>query len=205
MKLRLALVVLVLANLLFFVWSQFEGKPEPAASNIGAVGNVQVAAASLRPRTHCQRLGPFADTAGAEAAAAALGAHGLQTQVQRREALRVTRWVVRIMGLDTRAARDTAIARLRRAGVVDTAVIVSTSGDAQLYVGMFSEADAMHRRVQVIERAGYRTAVDERQQTVQEYWVNAELATQAAPPAPAALGIVAPGRPGAIPPAWDNC
>jgi hypothetical protein len=207
MKLRIALIVLVLANVLFFGWSQLEGKPATRGATPVADGTLDLAAAGTRPRTQCRRFGPFSDEASASAAQAALGMRGLQTRLQQHEAVRPTSWAVRLIGLDSRAARDAAVLQLRRAGVRDTAIIVSTSGDTQLFAGVFREAAGVKHRVAQIQRAGFQTQVDELLQTVQERWISTELSVQAVAPTAAELGIApsAATAAGATTPAWDSC
>jgi hypothetical protein len=204
MKLRIALIVLVLANLLYFGWSRMEGKPVTSPAAPVADGVLKLTAAGLRPRTRCQRLGPFADEAGATAAQSAMSARGLLTGLQQREAVRATSWAVRVVGLDTRVARDAAVAQLRRAGVRDTAIIVSTSGDTQLFAGVFREPAGVKRRVALVQQAGFQTQVDELLQSVHEHWVSAELDVNATGPAASELGLQ-PAADGVAAPAWDNC
>jgi hypothetical protein len=205
MKLRIALIVLVLANVLFFGWSRLEGKSETRAAASSADGVLKLVAASTRPTTQCRRFGPFPDAASASAAQSVLNARGLQTGTQQREAVRATSWAVRIVGLDSRAARDSAVLQLRRAGIRDTAIIVSTSGDTQLFAGVFREPAGVKRRVAVIQRAGFQTQVDELLQSVQEHWIRAELSVKAVAPSAAELGVVPVADTGVATPAWDNC
>jgi hypothetical protein len=205
MKLRIVLIVLVLANVLFFGWSRMEGRPVAASTAPAVDGVLSLAVASARPRTHCQRLGPYLDESGASAALAALTARGFQAQVKQLEALRVTSWNVRVVGLGSKAARDAAEARLRRAGVSDTVVIQSTSGDIQLYAGVFRDAAGVKRRIATIENAGYHAQADEREQRVLERWINTELGVQATAPTLTELGLTPPTATGAAAPAWDSC
>jgi cell division protein FtsN len=200
---RIALLLLLLANLLFFSWAHMNDGNTADRLAPASSGGIRIASASSRPRTHCQRLGPFPDDNAAVAARSALAVRGLQTQLLQQQRQQLTGWAVVVSSFDSQSARDAAITRLRRAGVRDAAATSSAQGDPGLLAGVFDDQNAANARAATVERAGFKSRIEAREAQVLEHWVSVEISVAATPPGIEELGLTAPAT--ATAPAWNSC
>ena len=142
----------------------------PAA---GASAPTQVPAVADNIR--CVSVGPFSDIAIAAKAASALQARGF-LPVQRAAAGESwSAFWVYIGGVTDSAAADKVFKALDRSGIKDAHLMPESSDGRRISVGLFTERDRAERRVQAIEKLGFKAELEERKQPETTYWVDLAL------------------------------
>lgn len=198
---RIAVAVLLLANVLFFGWGLLLDGGRSNGQRYPDGGGLKLASASLRPLTRCQRFGPFTDMNLAFSATAALGARGVKVEPIQAERRVTDKWTVFVTSAENRAARSAAMTALRRRGVRDVALIRSDAGE-RLAAGVFESEAGATERAAVVEKAGFQAAVEGNEHTVAERWLSAELSVNAGLPGYEDLGLAGDLVPR---PAWGDC
>ena len=176
---RIAAVLLVLANIAFFAWSRYGAPPQTAAE--GVLVRVSepeklkiVPPAEVRVSTlaGCLELGPFtpAESARAEKALEALG---LGPRLAQRRAEETVGWWVFIPSQGSRQGALKKAAELKAMGVNDY-YIMGEEGDSPwaLSLGVFRSEQAALARLAALRDQGVRTAlVGSRDTVLPKVWL----------------------------------
>ncbi len=123
----------------------------------------------------CQRLGPFANNADAEAklrAVAGLSASGRIIAAEETEARGY--WVYLPSSRDGDDARDVALAKARQlsaAGVRDYYVVTAGERENTISLGMFRDAINADKRVAQVAALGFYPKREERGDKLTRYWI----------------------------------
>jgi hypothetical protein len=190
-------LALLLANILLVAW-QFWSTP-PAVDPFALHGEKAVrdlrlypAAAGARPAAPrpgapapgmgqilrgagCFRIGPFPETAGAEAVRKSLGPAGVEGRVSTDEGqVWVGHWV-QLEKLGDRAVAEGAVARLGAAGVPE-AYVVEASPPFSVSLGVFRERDRADKVAGIARGLGYTPVVTDRFRSGTQFWVGIALA-----------------------------
>lgn len=181
---RALLYTLILVNLLFFAWSQWIDAPRPGPHRSSPMQTLAMAATDDRVTTRCASLGPLATAVDSAALRTALQARNLLSRERQQSSQEIEGYWVYIDKLSDAADRDRALRRLNRFGVRDAAALGSTG---QVSVGLFSEKTGADKRAAAVRAAGFEPAIEVRQHTVDQYWLDVDLASDVPLPAVAAL------------------
>jgi hypothetical protein len=196
---RIAVGALLLFNLLFFGWAKLsDSKLSPTVSAPQLAALQLIPAHGLLP-TRCMSLGPFTSNALLTAPTAALSAAGLFSRARRAEHSVSSGWWVYVGGQNSGAQRRLAMTRLRRAGVTEIAEITLAPGDERISAGIFSDHErAMFTAAKVIT-ARLTPTVEERTSSTSDWWLDADIKREVAPPAVSTLKTTVAGL------AWSEC
>jgi len=181
---RVILLLLVLANLLFFAWANWIDRPAPRV-RMAPVPALQLASASAaRARgaaERCRSLGPYADESGAAAATATLTRRGISAHTRRVDATASDGYWVYIVAPEP-ALQQRVLQQLARAGVRDAAVVANDAAGARVSAGVFSEQQGAEARAAAVRRAGLEPVLEARHKTTSAWWLDLRLsATDVAP------------------------
>lgn len=179
---RVFFLLLVLVNLLFFGWSNWIDRPTPRA-RAAAVPALKLAAASspAEPSAmRCRSLGPYDDESAAGAAAKVLTQRGLTARSRRADITSIEGYLVYIFASDE-AQQRRALRQLERAGLRDAAAINDEAHGRRVSAGLFSEHKRAEERAEAVRRAGLEPAIEERQKSVSQWWLDVSLAATAPP------------------------
>jgi hypothetical protein len=179
---RIALYCLALANLLFFAWANWVDVPATSATSGPGVASLQLAPGPVVPTSRCLSLGPFETAETADAVTAALAARGIVTRARQTERQVPDGFLVYVEGLESPAVRQQAIRRLARAGITDAAELPPSVAIDRISVGLFSAQDGAQQRVARVRAAGFDPKVENRQRTIADRWLDADLKSGVNPP-----------------------
>ncbi len=123
----------------------------------------------------CLRIGPFDTQSDTRDALKALAPHVAAIQYRQEQTTQSTGWWVYLPPL---SSRDQALAMARKLsakGVSDYYVV--TAGDRQntISLGLFHDQDNARRRQQKLVDLGFQPQVQERTETLPQYWVDIAL------------------------------
>jgi hypothetical protein len=168
--LRLLVVVLAAANLLYFGWSHWAAKPGPELTAV-AIPVPQAAKPSARPAPApppCATLGPFADEMAAAQAEKLLARSGWHPQ--RRSASEEVNdgWWVYVRNASTVAQARTLDA-IRRSGLRD-AFAMTDDTEFRVSVGLFSEEPRAQDRAARVQKLKLDAEVKERHKQQPVTW-----------------------------------
>jgi hypothetical protein len=204
-RVRTVVLLLVVANLVFFGWAHWIDVPAqakgvtsaPPASSAPQATKVAAAGA-----TRCKSLGPFTMSDAASRAAAALLAKGIASQT--RQAMRTVPdgFLVYVAGFANTAEEQKALQRMGRAGLNDAIGVTEPGQDPRIIVGVMPSEDQADERVALVQKSGFKAQVEPRQRQENDSWVDAKLGTQV--PLPGVNDLVATPDP-ANPPGWGEC
>lgn len=205
------LFALVLANVAFFGWAHWIDTPEPSPPPVQdksvptlALASSPGSRAMLGQR--CRTLGPFADPATAQAAAAALRARGISTRDRTVERSVEDGYWVYISDLGSVADQRRALARLERAGIEDASLMSDAEDAGRISVGIFSEQARAVRRAEQVRALGFRPILDLHQRVQRAFWLDMGLrADQPEPPVTALQGAGAEAGAGGKAIAFADC
>ncbi len=168
---RIAVFVLIAANLLYLGWSRWVGDDETRLTAVAATGTAPRAAPAqpaAAPPPPCASLGPFIDDALAQQAQQKLEAAGWG--VLRRTVNEESRqgWWVHVPNAD--AARQVrTLNAIRRAGIND-AFAMPDDPEFTVSVGVFSEEARAEDRAAQVQRLKLDALVSERRQSHSAVW-----------------------------------
>lgn len=206
-------LLLILANVLYFTWSQFidldftasspTAEREASGRNILLAAEVlsadqpsadQAPTAPTAPRTsgECISVGPFPSLAEATRAAATLAAAGFESKQRIEQGELWAGYWVYVSDLGVAGAADSAIRQLRERGVNDVFLL---PGDAApvLSLGVFVDPQRAQRRAQTARDLGLKVRIEDRKRTGSLYWIDA-TSTQSRQPLDPAMFPPEPGK-----------
>lgn len=191
-------LLLILANFVFFGWSQFVDvpveqqpvvltqdttprlqlateRPEQTASPLSEAPASGAESAPAAASSRCVSVGPFQDLAAAAQAAASLqgGGFAARQRIERGEV-----WVgywVSVPDFPNQAAAEQAMAKLRAGGLTDVYILPGEGQRRVLSLGIFSEVARAQRRVDEARQLGFEPQVSDRKREGSVYWIDVDL------------------------------
>jgi SPOR domain len=190
---RVAVYVLVLANVLFFGWAHWiDVPPPPPPSSIAGLPQltlvselppdkrVALAAAQKlaleKAAQVCVSVGPFDDPAVAGQAAALLKGKNFEPRQRTVEDPAVRRFWVYLQGFSSDASELRALHRLERAGIDDAEAMPADAGGRKVSLGLFTDKVRAARRARAVRTLGFNPAMSERLLPGTVYWLDLTLA-----------------------------
>ena len=195
---KLALAVLLLANIAWYGWTHWVATPdEPAATAAAADGKGLVLAREAAPAkpqvrvderpNHCLSLGPFTDLTDAARASALLRENKLLPRQRAGEGVVWKEYWVTLENLPDRTAANAIIERLRRAGVGDAYAMPGDGRDVTISLGLFSERQRALRRIDDAKAIGLEPRIVDREREGTVYWIDVDVVPPAVLPDAARL------------------
>lgn len=162
---RIVVMVLVAANLLYFGWSHFVGGQQPVLTAAPAVAERPAVPAGPPP---CATLGPFIDARQADAAEKLLKSEGFS--VQRRVAPEPVHdgWWVSVANRDA-AAQARTLDIIHRWGMRDASAM-RDDPEYRVSVGIFSQEQRAEDRAQMVQKLKLDAIVTERRTPQDATW-----------------------------------
>ncbi|MCC7464212.1 MAG: hypothetical protein IT480_17345 [Gammaproteobacteria bacterium] len=200
---RVMLLLLVLANLMFFGWANWVDRPPARPRAMTPVPALQLAAQAGQPdaaRQRCRRLGSWADEATARAAGAVLAGRGFKVAVESVEDRISDGFWVYIAAADAELQRR-VLRQLARANVRDAAIVEDAAAGTRVSAGLFTERQGAEERAAAVRRAGLEPVLEERYRSRSSWWLDVQLGAQAAEPR--ADGAELAGAGAAL--QWSDC
>ncbi|MGH8243923.1 MAG: hypothetical protein ACRETY_11310 [Steroidobacteraceae bacterium] len=195
---KLALAVLLFANIAWYGWTHWIAAPdEPAATAAAADGKGLVLAREAAPakpqvraderQNHCLSLGPFTDLTDAARASALLRENRLLPRQRAGEGVVWKGYWVTLENVPDRTAASAIIERLRRAGVGDAYVMPGDGRDVTISLGLFSERQRALRRIDDAKAIGLTPRIVDREREGTVYWIDVDVVPPAVLPDAARL------------------
>ncbi len=122
--------------------------------------------------TRCVSVGPFNDVDVAARAAGALKSRGFEPEQRAAEGEIWDGYWVYIGEVADATTADKIFKTLDRSGIKDAHLMPESAGSRRISVGLFSERDRADRRAKVVQRLGFKAAVEEHTQPGTVYWVD---------------------------------
>jgi hypothetical protein len=209
---RALFFALLLANIAFFGWAHWIDAPEAAAPAAGpekSVPTLALASSAPSPAApqRCRTLGPFANVAAAQTAAAALRVRGIAARDRSVERSVDDGYWVYIGDLSGAGDQQRALARLQKGGISDATLLSDAENAGRISLGIFSEQARAVRRAEQVRNLGFKPVLDLHQRVQRAFWLDMELRRdQPEPPVTtleSATGDTAAGGGGGI--AFADC
>jgi hypothetical protein len=201
---RALFLLLLLANILFFAWTQWvaptpvlAGRPTPSSADPHAIRllreaplaeelSVAVAGSGLADvagdSVTCVSGGPFAERIAAEQAAARLESLGFTSRLRAsRDQVWVGQWV-RVENLATAEDAANTLATLRAAGIVDAYVLTDEPPGNVVSLGVFGEAARAAQAASIARQAGFTPRTEDRFRTEDVFWLDVDRRANAGLP-----------------------
>jgi len=193
---RSIIVLLLLANVGFFAWSQWIVRPASVpAAQVASGGRLVLASEapaaaplpSLRLDTDasCVTLGPFLDLTEAARASARLREAGLGPRQRAADGPVWAGYWVSMGGIADANDAEKIVERLRQFGVGDAYVMPGEGTGPTISLGLFTERPRALRRVDEVRALGYQPEVNERQRSGTVYWIDVDIRSPEQLPDPA--------------------
>jgi hypothetical protein len=195
---RLAIALLLFANIAWYGWTHWISPPDDrvAASATTAAKGLELAReaapakeppAARTPRNNCLSLGPFTDLTDAARASTLLRENKLEPRQRADEGVVWRGYWVTLEGVPDRAAANTVIERLRRAGVGDAYAMPGDGRDVTISLGLFSERQRALRRMDDAKAIGLEPRIVDRERSGTVYWIDVDVVPPAELPDAAQL------------------
>jgi len=193
---RAIIVLLLLANVAFFAWSQWIAKPAGPVGSPPADAPRLVLADEAPPApplptlrlaegVECVSLGPFLDLTEAARASTGLREAGLEPRQRAREGAVWNGYWVSLGGLADVGTAEQLVERLRAAGIGDAYVMPADGAGPTISLGLFTERPRALRRTDEVRAMGFEPAIEERQRTGTVYWIDVDVGSPEQLPDPA--------------------
>jgi hypothetical protein len=173
---RTLFFVLLLLNLLVFLgWQSIA--PRNGSNDALASGVARVALASEAPARpkRCITIGPFRDASETAAANNLLREVGYQPRSRIETGQQREGFVVLLNTLRSSSQLDSAMSKLRLAGIRDTAIVPDGGPGIRVSVGQFQDLAGAEQRASVVRRLGMRADVMERVNDAAATWLDLDL------------------------------
>ena len=193
---RVIVLALLLANLLYLGWAEWIDVPAPPpTSSIAGLPRLTLVSdlppakrAALAKKmsletapAQCVSVGPFDDPAIAARAATLLRAKSFSPQQRAAELPAIRRFWVYLDGFTSDAAEMRVLHRLERAGIDDAEAMPVAAGGRKVSLGLFSDRDRAQNRAKVVRAMGLKPAMTERMLPGTVYWLDVTLPSSSAP------------------------
>jgi hypothetical protein len=195
---RTVILLLVVANLVFFGWAHWIDVPAQAKTPSAAP---VVAVATPSGATRCKSLGPIVSSEAATHAAAALLARGVATQTRQSSRMVPDGFLVYVGGFASSAEEQKALQRLGRAGITDAVGVSEPGQDIRIIVGALATEEQASARMDLVQKSGFKAQTEARQRQENDSWVDAKFGPQV--PLPAVADLIS--GPDATVAAWGEC
>ena len=193
---RALFLVLLLANILFFAWTQWVapapdagGHAIPSSQGSHAIhllreapvagpgsGSLQADGALLGPAeaATCVSGGPYLDRATAEQAAARLDGLGFTSRLRpSRDQVWVGQWV-RVENFATPADAENALTTLRSAGIADAYLLTDEPPGSIVSLGVFADVGRSAQVIAIARKAGFKPQAQDYYRTEDVFWLNVD-------------------------------
>jgi hypothetical protein len=167
--LRLIVLGLIVANLLYFGWSVLVGRGQSPL--IAVAAGPRSAPLPPPPGTACTTLGPFAGEAAMQPARLALEKAGWGVQPRTQQQQVSDGFWVTVDGLADAAAQARALAAIRRAGINDAFAMPDDPG-FRVSVGIFTDRARADARAARVRRLDIDARVNDRMREVDALWLD---------------------------------
>lgn len=187
---RVVVLALLLANLLYFGWAEWIGvPPPPPPSPIAGLPRLKLlsdlppaqraALASQqsvpKPPPVCVSVGPFDDAAIAAKAVAVLQAKSFSPQQRAAQSPAIKRFWVYLDGFANDAAVTRALHTLEHGGIDDAEAMPPDASGRQISLGLFSDKAHAERRATAVRKMGLKPKVNPRTVPGTVYWLDLTL------------------------------
>ena len=194
-RVRVIVLALLLANLLYFGWAEWVGVPAPAPqSSIAGLPRLTLLSelspakraalatrmAARKPPPVCVSVGPFDDPAILSQAIAVLQAKSFAPQQRTAQSPAIRRFWVHLDGFASDAAVTRALHRLERGSIDDAEAMPPEAGGRRISLGLFSDRTHAERRATAVRNMGLEPRVDQRMVPGTVYWLDLTLPSSAA-------------------------
>jgi hypothetical protein len=165
--LRIVVMGLIVANLLFFGWSHWVGSSDPTLTAVADNGKKNATPPGPPP---CATLGPFNDELLAEVATRQLEKAGWRIQRRATSQNISDGWWVYVNNADA-AAQARTLAAIRRSGMRD-AFAMTDDAQFRVSVGLFSEEARAEDRAAQVQKLRIDALVTERRRDQAVIWLD---------------------------------
>ena len=167
---RNLLLLLLLANILYFLWAQFSGDAdepgieildeselgprlqvaentgEEGIASVGAVlGSGEPSALAALVGRSCATIGPFKVSDDADGAQTRYAAEGMRTAIRTTEGeIFIGHWV-QIRGIPDRLTANEMLEKLREGGLSDAYIVTEDNGGLKISLGLFGDLERAER------------------------------------------------------------
>lgn len=187
---RAFVLLLILANVCFFFWSQFIDVPEaslraptvqpgkPPPRLVLAKERDPDAEAKLTSELSCISIGPFGTATDSEQVQKRLNDAGFTSAARNEQGELFAGYWVNLQGFATRADAQETLARLHAAGITDAYIMPAESADEPpnvLSLGLFSEQTRAEARRDAIAKLGFQPQLQPRTRNGEVHWLDVTL------------------------------
>ena len=191
---RVVVLALLLANILFFGWQYWLGKNEPpvlpdpyrdvpelelTSVLVGEQSAAEFVADKAAPGTPaastvCITLGPFAERAQADAAIAGSGWSDFQPVLREIPGVRTTYWVY-LPPFRDRQSANRALGTLAEMGINDAYVVGDGEDRNAIALGLYSDQERANRRAGQIQALGVTSQIGTLERAISQYVIDLAL------------------------------
>ena len=192
---RVVVLALLLANLLYFGWAEWIGVPAPPPpspiaglprlkllSDLPPAQRAALASPQSMPKPPpvCVSVGPFDDAVVAAKAVAVLQAKSFAPRQRAAQSPAIQRFWVYLDGFANDAAVTRALHTLEHGGIDDAEAMPPDASGRQISLGLFSDKAHADRRVQAVRKMGLKPKVSQRTVPGTVYWLDLTLPNSSA-------------------------
>lgn len=170
-------LALLLANLMFLIGARWLQAPAPVHQPLPA-GVARLALATEvppKPPRRCITIGPFSEPSELAAAGNLLREVGYVPRTREVPAEVREGYLVLINGIRSTRQLDSAMNRLRRAGIADAALLPDGSPGIRVSVGLFREQRRAEERAAAVRKLGLQVELMERLGPGKAAWLDIDL------------------------------
>jgi hypothetical protein len=188
-RVRLALFMLLFANLAFLAWSQWVDVPGPTApvDSTARLPRLKLAAeapaapvaraAEAEPKqpgatAQCVSVGPFDDAGSASRGVDVLRKSGFASRQRSEAGIAPLGWWAGVVGLtsDDEVKRD--LQKLTANGILEATALQLNSDEWRISTGLFTGHDKARLRLQTLLRLGFKAEINQRKLPPTLYWLD---------------------------------
>lgn len=189
MRIRIALFMLLFANLAFLAWSQWVDTPARArsADATASLPRLKLASESPAPMAvadpqasaaSCLSVGPFDDASSASRGVEMLKNRGFRSSQHSEPRTASQGFWVHVGGLANDSVASADLQKLSTGGLTDARVLQSGKDERRISVGLFMARDQANQRLQEVRRLGLKAEITERRLPATLYWIDVAISPE---------------------------
>ena len=179
---RILIIFLLLANVLYYFWSQTIGNTTyvvppmtkagiPTIQLLPTKNNDAYKSQNSSVQSSCYTFGPFSSEKSAQFISNKINDFGLATKTNKQKTMQVLNFLVYLDALPSRSEAEKVVEDIRKNKITDTMIIETGPYTNAIALGSFADLDKARRHAEYVIFLGYAAKYTEQKIKKEVFWI----------------------------------
>ncbi len=180
--LRILLIVLIVANGLYFIWALTLGSSDyvlptrtqkgiPPLILIPTKNSYAYQSKNSTMESSCYTLGPFGSSETARLVAKSINDFGLATEIRKQKTMQTLNFLVYLQAFSSRAEAEGVVKEISKHEIKNYKIIETGPYKNAISLGTFEDLDKARRHSEYVRFLGYDAKYTERKKKKEVFWI----------------------------------